>query len=101
MSNMLVFCTWSVFIISFQLFVLTCRAHQYRIDFNRTSSLVFIFDAKTHKMSQNWNQIEHYMKLIADEFAIQQSDAIEEYRFIQHGKKYDSNDIKKKTNIYF
>lgn len=81
---MLVFCTWSAFIIWFQLFVLACRARQYHID-PSTSSLVFIIDAKMHTVSQNWNKIQHYMKSIADEFEKSQKDIIEEYRLIQNG----------------
>lgn len=101
MSNILVFCTWSVFIIWFQLFILTCRAHQYhQIDNYSTSSLVFMVDAKTHTMPQNWHKIQHYMKLIADEFSTQQSDNIEDYRFIQNGWCYKFNDIKKNHKVF-
>lgn len=78
MSNMLVFCMWSVFVIWFQLFILACRAHS-------TSSLVFIVDAKISIVVQNWDRIQHYIKSIADEFDKSQSDIIEEYRIIQNG----------------
>lgn len=81
---MLMVCMWSVVLIWFHLFVLACPAHQYQID-PSTSSLVFIVDAKTCIVPQNWSKIQHYIKSIAHEFDKQQSAIIDEYRFIQSG----------------
>lgn len=84
MSNIFLFCMRSVCLIWFQLFVFSCEAHQYQIDSSKLS-LVFIVDAKNHIASKNWNKIQHYIKLIVDEFDKHQSDIIDEYRFIENG----------------
>lgn len=83
MSNIGVFCTWTVLIVSFEAFRLTCCAQRYQMKEN-TSPLVFIIDTELYS-SSNWYKIQHYMKLIADEFTESQRDIIKEFWFIQDG----------------
>lgn len=80
MSNMFVFCVRSVFIFWIQFFMFKYRADSYEME--QKSSLVFIVHTNV-SMSQNWNKIQHYVKLIANEFETQHSGIIEEYRIIQ------------------